>query len=203
MNDDSNGPSLDERVRALIAEKKIKEAITLVFQTLGAEVFGFLIRAMKDESDADEVFALLRERVWHSIAKFRWQCTLRTWIYRIARNESSRFASGTQRRNRGRASFSELDNVVAAIRSGTQSIRFSEKLDKLKALRDELPIEDRTLLILNVDRDLGFKEIARIFLGETDEPTPEELKREAARLRKRFQLLKQRITKRAREDGLI
>jgi len=62
-----------------------------------------------------------------------------------------------------------------------------------------LSIEDRELLILRIDRELSFDEIAVLFVEDpstTDEPS---LRREAARLRKRFQLIKDQLMTRVRE----
>jgi RNA polymerase sigma-70 factor (ECF subfamily) len=98
------------------------------------------------------------------------------------------------------------------------------KQRQLTALRDELPIEDRTLLILRVDRKLSFDEIALVFAenlesiaegdadggaaggstprgSERSETGTGDRRREAARLRKRFQLVKQRLVARARRHA--
>jgi hypothetical protein len=52
-----------------------------------------------------------------------------------------------------------------------------------------------------VDRSFSRKEIARVFLGL--DPSEEALVRESARLRKRFQALKEEIRERAREAGIL
>lgn len=50
------------------------------------------------------------------------------------------------------------------------------------------------LLVLRVDKDLAWNELARVMHPEEAEPLDEEgLKREAARLRKRFQHVKERL----------
>jgi RNA polymerase sigma-70 factor (ECF subfamily) len=99
---------------------------------------------------------------------------------------------------------SELDEVVAVVRTETASALRTEKRTKLQALRDELSVDDRTLLILRVDRDLPWDEIARAFLADPEAVADEDrLRREAARLRKRFQLVKGRLAERAREEGLL
>jgi RNA polymerase sigma-70 factor (ECF subfamily) len=193
----------DDRIRAMVSAGDVDRAVTAVVRELGPEVFGFLRGALGSDVDADEVFAAASARVWQSIAAFRWQCSLRTWVYVIARNEIARFADGAKRHNAGRVTPSELDDVVAAVRSETSSALRSEKRNKLQALRDELSVEDRTLLILRIDRDLQWDDIARAFLADDEGVAGDEIKREAARLRKRFQLVKTRLTERARQEGLI
>jgi RNA polymerase sigma-70 factor (ECF subfamily) len=64
------------------------------------------------------------------------------------------------------------------------------------------------LLVLRVDRDLAWSVLARIMLGDgEDAPTAtldeDPLKREAARLRKRLQLVKEKRIELGRKEGLI
>ena len=56
-------------------------------------------------------------------------------------------------------------------------------------LRDALPDDDRELLVLRVDKALSFDEIVRVTSEPGIELAPADLKRESARLRKRFQLV--------------
>ena len=178
-------------------------AATLIIRELGGEVFAFLRGVLHDEGEADEVFAATSERLWRSLAAFEWRSSLRTWMYVIARNEAARFALGAKRRNVGRVPPAELENVVAVVRTETISALRSEKRDKVRALWGELSVDDRTLLLLRIDRGLEWVDIARVFLTNEENCTDEDLTRESARLRKRFQLIKRRLAERAREEGLV
>jgi RNA polymerase sigma-70 factor, ECF subfamily len=59
------------------------------------------------------------------------------------------------------------------------------------------------LLVLRVDRQLSWGDIALAFVDEPATCSDDERRREAARLRKRFQLGKERLAKRARAEGLL
>ena len=199
-----DGPVLDDEVRAWIDAGRVDEAATLVVRALGPEVYGFLRAALASDADADEVFANACERVWRALPAFRWQCSLRTWVYVIARNEAARFVRSAQRRNARRAGSSQLDGVVAAVRTETRSVLRTHKRDRLRALRDELPVDDRMLLVLRVDRDLAWEDVARAFLSDRSlDHDAGQLQRESARLRKRFQLIRKRLADRARAEGLV
>ena len=65
--------------------------------------------------------------------------------------------------------------------------------------RDALPEEDRTLLILRIDRELSFDSIALAFSDAPEMMTDQERKRESARLRKRFEIVKKRLAAQIRE----
>ena len=176
-------------------------AVSEVLRVLGPDMLGFLSRVMGDDDDADEVFAAVSERLWRSIASFEWRSSLRTWVHVIARNEMGRFRRGAQRHVHARVS--ELASVIAAVQTETRGRQLSALEQAVARLRDELPEEDRALLVLRVDRELPWDEIALAFSEDPERCTDEERKREAARLRKRFQLIKDRLARRARAEGLL
>ena len=191
---------LDGRVRSLLAAGDTSGAATLVLRELGPEVLGFLSGVLGD-ADADEVYSALSERLWKSLRGFEGRCSLRTWTYVLARREITRFRKGMRRHAEGRVPLSELKDVLAVPKSRSRSAVATDKQRQLTALRDELPIEDRTLLILRVDRKLSFDEIALAFADNPEVFAEVDRKREAARLRKRFQLVKQRLVARARRHA--
>jgi RNA polymerase sigma-70 factor (ECF subfamily) len=191
---------LDGRVRSLLAEGDTGAAATLVLRELGPEVLGFLSGVLGD-ADADEVYSALSERLWKSLKGFEGRCSLRTWTYVLARREITRYRKGIRRHAEGRVPLSELQDELAVPKTRTRSAAVTDKQQRLTALRDELPIEDRTLLILRVDRKLSFDEIALAFSDNPEAFAEVDRKREAARLRKRYQLVKQRLIARLRHHA--
>jgi RNA polymerase sigma-70 factor (ECF subfamily) len=188
----------EEQVRSLLSTGETGVATTLVLRELGPELLGFLSGVLGD-TDADEVFSTLSERLWRSLKGFEGRCSIRTWTYVLARHELGRFRKGTRRHAAGRIPISALQDVLVAARTRTRSTLATGNRRRLTALRDELPVEDRTLLILRVDRNLTWEEIALAFAENPETSSEEDKKREAARLRKRFQLIKQRLVARARD----
>ncbi|HEX8112623.1 MAG TPA: sigma-70 family RNA polymerase sigma factor [Kofleriaceae bacterium] len=191
---------LDHRARELLRAGDTRGTATLVLRELGPEVLGFLSGVL-GEADADEVYSAWSERLWRSLKGFEGRCSLRTWTYVLARREISRFRKGMRRHAEGRVPLSQLQDVLAVPKSRTRTTMATAKQQQLTALRDELPIEDRTLLILRVDRKLSFDEIALAFAENPESVTEVDRRREAARLRKRFQLVKQRLVARARRHA--
>jgi RNA polymerase sigma-70 factor (ECF subfamily) len=199
----TDGASHEESIAALARANRYGEAATLLLRTYGPEVYGFLLATHRDEATADDVFSATSERAWRGLPGFRWECSARTWLYTIARNE----ARTNARRKRALgdpASPSEAERVAAQVRSETTSMFRTEKRARLLALRDELTEEELALLVLRVDRDFDWNQVARAMSGEVDAPVdPQRLLREAARLRKRYQLLRDRLRRAAQERGLI
>jgi RNA polymerase sigma-70 factor, ECF subfamily len=194
----------ESEVQGLCSQGRHREAAQIGLRRLGPEVFGFLAGVLRSDEDAGEIFSHFAERFWSSLPGFRWGCSLRTWAYVIARNESRRFQRKDASGRRRRASISEAEELAEVIRSETISLLQTERRSKLLELRDELEEEDRILLVLRLDRGLEWQDVARAMRSSTEEDLdPDELRREAARLRKRFQALRERLRSLATSRGLI
>jgi RNA polymerase sigma-70 factor (ECF subfamily) len=85
------------------------------------------------------------------------------------------------------------------VRTETSEYLRSEARDRVAALRSSLSEDERTLLTLRIDRGLSFREITEV-LGET--VGEGDAKAQEARLRKRFQLLKEKLRKLAVSAGI-
>jgi RNA polymerase sigma-70 factor (ECF subfamily) len=172
----------------------------------GPEVYGFLAAFHHDEEDAAEVWSRVTERLWAGLDRFAWRSSFRTWLYTIARNASIRYREEKRRRAARDAPLSgaasEVARVAERVRTDTAEWLRTTSKDRFAALREALPEDDRALLVLRVDKELSFADVARV-MHEGDAPLDDAaLEREAARLRKRFQLVKRELLARTREtDG--
>jgi RNA polymerase sigma-70 factor (ECF subfamily) len=184
----------------LTREGAFERAATGALDTYGPELYGYLINYFGGESDATEVFAQVGEDLWKGLPGFGFRCSIRTWLYVLARNAASRYRRSPWYRER--TGDSAIDQAVARARTSTAPWLQSEVRDRWRALRESLDPDDRSLLVLRIDRDLSWDDCARVTL-ETDAADDAELAREAARLRKRFQLLKDELRERARQAGLL
>ena len=194
---------MDEaQIRELVAAGRKDDSVTQVIAQSGPDILRFLLATARDEDLASDAFADWSERVWKSLPAFRWDCTLRSWLYRVAKTALYDQLRAERRKQQRQAPLQseQIANVAAQVRTATLSLYRSENVDAMNKLRDSLDEDDRLLLVLRVDRELPFDEIAAVFLGEADAPA---LARETARLRKRFQLVKERLYELATAAGLI
>jgi RNA polymerase sigma-70 factor (ECF subfamily) len=182
--------TLEARVERLLATDDTAAAATLVIETLGPELLGYLWVAAESWGDADELFSRVCERIWRGLPKFRFESSLRTWAFVIARH---RVRTGLERARKRKpdlpiAEVQQLVDLVAQVHSTTQLHMRSDSKQRLERLRQALDPDDRTLLVLRVDREMAWRDIAEVMAdGEQD------LDRTAARLRKRFERVKQRL----------
>ncbi len=198
---------LEVRIRALCANGDFDAAATAVLRGYGPEILGFLVAVHTNEADARDAFSDLAEAVWRGLPRFAWESSARTWSYGVARNITRTRRRDTTRRARHVVSANDsfLQEVVEHVRTETLPFLRTERKTRLQALRDALPEEDRMLLVLRVDRRLSWNELARVLAeSEDDAPLDEAaVSKEAARLRKRFQLVKERLREQAKREGLI
>jgi RNA polymerase sigma-70 factor (ECF subfamily) len=197
---------LERKIRTLCDAGDKKRAATLLLEGYGREIFGFLVARLRDRDAASDVFSQFTEDLWRGFDGFRWQCSARVWSYTLARHAASRYIDDVRRR-RGRdlplSRAGPLSEIAERIRTGTRAGARTESRSRIAQLRESLPVDDQTLLILRVNRKLGWKEIAHIMLRDGETPDDAELDREAVRLRKRYQLAKDKLREMAVEQGLV
>ena len=73
----------------------------------------------------------------------------------------------------------------------------------IERLRRSLRPDDQTLLILRIDRGMAWLDIARVLAGPDQSIAEEELRARSAKLRKRFERLKERLRTMAHEERLL
>ena len=195
------GSMVEGRLAELLARRALDQAAAAALGAYAAELNGFLIHVMGDSQAANDVLSQVIEDFWRGLGSFHNRCTVRTWLYTLARHAVARYRRSPWHRQR--TGDAQLEGLVAAARSQTPPWQRTAVKDRWRELRDALDPDDRALLVLRVDRGLEWIDVARVMLCErAPDPCDAELARETVRLRKRFQLLKRELRKRAREVGL-
>jgi RNA polymerase sigma-70 factor (ECF subfamily) len=199
-------PEKEAEIRSAWDARDFAGAATLALEVYGAEIYSFISARLRSASEADEAFSMFAEDLWKGLPGFGFRATVRGWLYALARNAANRHATSPQRRASRNVPLS-FDSAVAGMAQRSQTavqlhLRTDVK-DKVRALRKRLPIEDQTLLILFVDRNLPWREIVMIMHDGGELPNDTEIEREAARLRKRFERIKAELKAMAIAEGLL
>ena len=207
--DDDPGADPERAIGERLAAGDVDGAVTLAIRTYGGEVYGFLRALHRDAGpdDADEVFSLFTEALWRSLPGRELRCSYRTWAYAVARRTSLAYRRAARRREARFAPWPEtsgISELAAAVRTETALHLQTAKRSRFAELRSSLPEEDQSLLMLRVDRGLPWADLARVMVEDGGAaPSPDEIRKESARLRKRFQVLKEKLREMAREAGLV
>jgi RNA polymerase sigma-70 factor (ECF subfamily) len=181
----------------------LREVVRLALEQYQVEIYSFLCARLGSESDAHEVFSQVSEDLWRGMDAFAWRCSLRTWLYTLARHAAVRFERTPANQAARHRPVSNVSEPAAAERSRTRPYLRTDVKDRFAAIRSSLSPDEQTLLVLRIDRDLGWEDVARILHDEGVEPDEETLRRQAANLRQRFRQLKERLREKARADGLL
>ncbi len=205
--DDDLG-QVEKGVRSLCEVGSYDAAATRTMAGYGREIFTFLRSRLGDQADAWDVFSMFSEDLWRGIPGFAWRCTLRAWAYTLARHAEIRFVSVPQRRAERNLSLSDVAAPMDAgsagcARSCTAPYLRTEVKNQFRALRGRLGEEDQLILVLRVDRGLVWSEIAQVLTCPSVLLPEAMLVREGQRIRKRFQLIKERLRSWATTEGLL
>jgi RNA polymerase sigma-70 factor, ECF subfamily len=189
----------EQAIRRLVESGAIDAAATLSLRVYGPELFGFLARMAPDRASARDSYSQVSERIWRGLAGFRWQSSLRTWAYAITHNSLATF--------RGKKRGCEIPHAQISTGFPAKSEPSATPLHERTTLRDALTVlraslstEDRELLVLRVDRNMAWRDLAIAFLDDC--ATPERIERESTRLRQRFSFIKRNLVTLAHKQGL-
>ena len=197
MTDETSAPGeppseaspLELELRKLADEGAFTAAATRAIEGYGGELLGYLCAITPSNIEAEELFAELCERLWRALPQFRWTSSFRTWAYAIARN-----LARDSHRKRKRANVVGLDEApelaerALAVRTTTMMYMRTETKKRFDELRAALDEDERTLVVLRVDRRMPGRDIARVMADDGDD-----LERLSASLRKRFERVKERL----------
>jgi RNA polymerase sigma-70 factor (ECF subfamily) len=198
--------ALEQEIRSRFDRSDFAGAATAAIRGYGPQILGLLVALHRNEEDATEVFSIFTEHLWAGLARFSWESSFRTWAYTLARHASYHYKKKARRRAAKDVPLSDCPALSAAeaqVRTATLTYLRTQPKNKLAALRETLPEHDQILLILRIDKRLAWDDLARVMLGAEQPSTPETLKKESARLRKRFQLVKEHLRELCKREGLV
>lgn len=183
--------SVDGELRVLIERGDIERATERAIRTYGPELYGWLRSSMSSEGDAQDAFSRMSEELWRSLGRFDGRCSIRTWCYMLAR--CAVFHVRSRPRHQREVLVSQVPSILGAVTHILSTTKVGEQRanDVYAQIRAELDEEEQTLLVLRVDKDLSWREIAQVLCGE-DAPVAE-VERKAATLRKQFERVKERL----------
>ncbi len=187
--------TLEEQVAKLLAAGDAKGATTIVLRAHGLAAHRLLFAILGDPTLADDAHALFAEWVWRGIGSYRGLSSLRAWCFGVAAHAARRVREEPWRRRARRLSTTGAAALVA--RQAPSSQPAADDLERgLAAVRAELSDSERTLLVLRLDRSLGWREIEQI-LRELGDPSS------APALRKRYERLRSKLAQMLKDRGLL
>jgi RNA polymerase sigma-70 factor (ECF subfamily) len=185
---------LERRIQEHLARGEIDEAATAALRGYGPAILGYLCTLLP-EDDARDVFSTFAENLWRGLGGFRGECSLRAWAYRLAWHAASSFRRDPYRKRKARLPTTAASRLAATV-NAESGLAPGGRHARLGKLREALEPEERTLLVLRVDKELEWDEIAAVLSAEGHPVS-------SVALRKRFERLKEKLARMARDEGLL
>ena len=186
-----NAADAEADVLAALDRGDVAAAATLALRAYGPQIYGYIAAVVRDEDAAADAFAAFSEDLWLGLPAFRREASIRTWAYKLAWHATLKVARDPYKRRARALPSSAYSEIAAQVRTDTAVHLRTETKDRLAELRASLSPEEQSLLVLRLDRQLSWRDVALAMGGE-----------EAA-LRKRFERIKERLRAMAKERGLL
>lgn len=149
-------------------------------------LFRFLLRQVRDHGTAEELF----QDVWHKVinarSRYQPQARFSTWLYTVAHNRLN--DHWRARRHRPDPPDDADARVQAVTDTATPERELSafEQRRRLQLALEELPAEQREVLLLRLDQDMSLEQIAEV-TGSGRETVKSRLRYAMDKLRARLQ----------------
>jgi RNA polymerase sigma-70 factor (ECF subfamily) len=212
-DEDDRIVSIEARTEEAWRAEDYAASAQIVLDGYGGEIYTFLVAQFRGRvAHADDAYSMFEDDLRRSIDSFRWRSSARAWGYRLARAAANR-----QRKRRRDAvdrqvtlrSFEPGDDSREARPSqrpvsSTRPYLRADVNNEYQLLRESLTLEEQDLLILRVDRNLAWDEIAYAMRPlEAGEPDDEDLRGGEATYRQRFAEVRARLKSLAEDAGLF
>lgn len=187
---------LEADIARLLEARDLPAAASAIMRGYGSAVLGYLFGLTRDEDRADDVFSQFCEDLWRGLPGFRRDSSSRTWVYTLAWHAWLRQERDAYRRHGRPLASEEMSRLAAEVRSTTALHLRSEVKDAVARLREQLSPAEQSLLVLRVDRELSWGEVAAVMSSPEDPLDPRTA-------RKRFQRVKDKLRTLAEDAGLL
>ncbi|MFB9243477.1 sigma-70 family RNA polymerase sigma factor [Massilia antarctica] len=120
-------------------------------ETFGREVGRFVAGYERDNAKRQDLMQEVHLALWQSMAGFKGQCSLRTWVYRVAHNIG---ATHVQRSMRSVERYSkDLDDIALHVDERADMVVTDRRLDleRVMTLIHSLAALDRELMLLYLE----------------------------------------------------
>lgn len=200
--------AVEQQILELIREGDAQRAAHEAIQACGNEVLSWIFKREGSTDVSWDIYQDLCLDIFRGILGFNGKSRLRTWVYRIAHRARIRYHT------RGPGKNEKLDTALDKLPQNLSRLvctargrlaTWNEMADRVRDLGPRLlGDEEQDLLILFVDREMSWKEIAQV-MADPGQPVlqGDALMTEAARRRQQFQVVKAKLYDAARKEGLL
>lgn len=198
-----NDAEIEGQVQSALGARDVRLAATRALESFGPDVLRFLSARLGDRARAEVAYLQFGEDLWVGLPAFRWDVSLRAWMFVLARAVAIRVTRKRPRDCELPAGFAGYPQLRDHVRTTTARFLRTEVKDRMREIRQQLDEYDQTLLILRIDRKLEWSELAVVMNEVSSEAGLPDVEGASARLQKCFQGAKKRLRMLAEAEGLL
>lgn len=161
MNDAGAGEPSDETLMLAYAAGQADAFEQLYLRHRGS-LYRFLQRQLRDTALAEELFQDIWQKVIVASSGWRPEAAFTTWLFRIAHNRLNDHWRALRHRPPAPADADERAARVPDPHTPERTLSAFEQRRQLQLALDELPEEQREVLLLRLEQELTLEEIGRI-----------------------------------------
>src|SRR6185503_7210827 len=149
----------DGEVRSLVCKGEQAQALRLLMQRYGRDVYRFCLRVLGDPTLADDVHQQVFISAYRDLSQFAGRSTMRTWLFSIAHHRSIDALRCRARQESRQVDLAEVAGVSDPRPLATESLDCTQLLARVLY---SLEVPAREALLLRYQQGLSFQEMARI-----------------------------------------
>ncbi|MBT6379354.1 MAG: sigma-70 family RNA polymerase sigma factor [Opitutales bacterium] len=152
-----------------LAQSGDQEAFGELVKLHHSQIYGQILRMVRNSEDAQEIAQLTWIKVWNKIDSFRFESAFSSWLYRVAtftaldaiRKRNSRRELSYENPEESGDAIQHSPISVVAPPEQIRNLENQEIRDRFKEALNKLPEHHRTALMLRETEGLNYKEIAQ------------------------------------------
>lgn len=158
-----NGPSAatDESLMQAWAAGDVR-AFEQLYARHKGPLYRFLLRQLRDAALADEFFQDVWQRVIGARAGWTPEAAFSTWLYRIAHNRLNDHWRAARHRPAAPADADARIEALADPETPERALSEFEQHRRLRMALDELPPEQREVVLLRLEREMTLEQIGDV-----------------------------------------
>lgn len=161
MNDAAAGETSDESLMLAYAAGHVA-AFEQLYARHRGPLYRFLARQLRNDALADELFQDIWQKVIAARASWRPDAAFSTWLFRIAHNRLNDHWRALRHRPPAPSDADERTAQVPDPHTPERTLSEFEQRRRLQLALDELPDDQREVVMLRLERELTLEEIGDI-----------------------------------------
>ena len=135
-----------------------RQAFTWIMQTHQQKIYWHIRKMVIVHDDANDILQNTFLKAWSSIKKFRGECQILTWLYKIATNETIDFLNSQKSKNNA----IDLQDALVLSMESPSYFNGNEAQAKLQKAILELPQKQRLVFNMRYFDEIPYEEMSKI-----------------------------------------